>query len=312
MDHRDIILAAWRLVTDHGTLKRFNFFPSLVTTIYLAVIVLYQIAFAYLYIFEIHVDIFQQAMNILQSDYIWWIVIGVTVALIVYILTIPIADAGLIALIDRMSRASADSRASSDLHPYSYGISRGILFFRPIFEFNNLMISFKILSIITFFLLFVRLIGVQYVSTTATVFGIYLCFAFIVNILFAYTRLFMVLDAKPPLEAIGASIGMTFDHLTETIGFYFTVLLLYIRTLFSAAILILAPFAISATLTYIVSDYIRIVGVVILCLIFLVFLVLVSHLNSVLEIFTQAIWYHAYRAFKEEKEKEGGDKEKDE
>ena len=302
MDNKEIILASWRLVNQGSILKRFNFFPSFVTTIYLGIIILYQVAFAYIYIFQVHVDIFEQAMNVINSGYIWEIVFLVVFALITYILTIPIAEAGLLALIDRTSRARADTSIPPDPHPYSYGLSRGILFFRSIFELNNLMVSFKIISIITMYLLFIRLIGVQYISTISIVFGCYLFFGFIVNILFAYTRFFIVFDGKAPLEAASASIGMTLDHLAETCSLYFTMLFLYIRTILSAAILIIAPFAVSAILTYVTIDYLRMIGVVILGIIFFAFLIFIAHLNSVLEIFTQSIWYHAFRAFKKEKD----------
>lgn len=65
-----IVGPAWDLVISTSFLKKFNFFPSLLSTIYLGIIVLYQIAFSYVYIFKLKDQFFAIIIEWLHNAYL--------------------------------------------------------------------------------------------------------------------------------------------------------------------------------------------------------------------------------------------------
>ena len=167
--------------------------------------------------------------------------------------------------------------------------------FLPIFEISNSLAIFKLLSIITFYLFLLRIFGKEYFMIITICMTAYLGFSFLVNILFSYTRFFIVFEHKKAFEALSLSVRMALHNLDITFHLYFTLLLVYIRTFITAIIFIIFPFVISGLFTYITISWLQILSIGVLSFLFLVLLVFVSHLNSVLEIFVETIWYNAYR-----------------
>lgn len=170
--------------------------------------------------------------------------------------------------------------------------------FLPIFELNNSLSIFKLLSIITFYILLLRVFGKDYFMSITIFMTIYLGFSFIVNILFSYARFFIIFENKKAIEALSLSVRMALSNLDITFHLYFTLLLVYIRTFITAIIFIVFPFIISGLFTYVTISILQIISIGILSILFLILLVFISHLNSVLEIFVEAIWYNAYLANK--------------
>jgi hypothetical protein len=124
--------------------------------------------------------------------------------------------------------------------------------------------------------------------------GIYFLLAVVINIFLAYTRFFIVLENKKAFDAIVSSSTMALDNMGITFKLYITLILVYVRTVLTVLVFILLPFVISAIFTYVTVASIKLIFVGILLLIILVFFVFVSHLNSVLEIFVETLWYRAY------------------
>ena len=156
------------------------------------------------------------------------------------------------------------------------------------------MALFKLLSIITFYILLLRVFGQDYLFPITIAMSIYLMFSFVINILFSYARFFVIFEEKKAFDAISLSVNMALNNLSITFHLYFTLLLVYIRTFLTAIAFIIFPFIVSAALTYISIAILKMISILILGLLFFVFLIFVSHLNSVLEIFVEAIWYNAY------------------
>jgi len=161
------------------------------------------------------------------------------------------------------------------------------------------MALFKLLSIITFYIFLLRIFGQNYLFPISIGAIIYLVFAFLVNILFAYAKFFVIFEHKKAFEAISLSVRMALHNLDITFHLYFTLLLVYIRTFLTAIAFMVFPFIVSALFTYITISILQIISITILALLFIAFLVFVSHLNSVLEIFVEGIWYNAYRKNKQ-------------
>ena len=190
--------------------------------------------------------------------------------------------------------AKADAGTIED-RPYGSAFSMGLRNFLPIFEAQNLMALFKLLSIITFYIFLLRIFGQDYLWPISIGMGMYLFFAFFLNMLFAYTKYFIVFDGKKAFEAMGESVAMAIENIEITFRLYFTLLLVYVRTLLTVIALIIFPFIISGILTYITIGFLQTLFIGIAVMLIVAFLLFVSHLNSVLEIFVEALWYHAFK-----------------
>lgn len=290
---REIVGPAWDLVINTSFLKKFNFFPSLLSTIYLGCIMLYQLAFSYIYIFKVKDQFFALIIQWVHTSYFWQVIITLVIGIILYIFITPIAEWGLISLIAKREKESLNRENTA--WGFWYGVSRGLMNFLPIFELTNSLAIFKLLSIITFYLFLLRIFGQSYFMSITIIMTLYLGFAFLINILFAYAKFFIIFENKKAFESLSLSIQMVLSNLDITFHLYFTLLLVYIRTFITALIFIVFPFVISGLFTYITISLLKIISIGILSLLFLVLLVFISHLNSVLEIFVEAIWYNAYK-----------------
>lgn len=197
--------------------------------------------------------------------------------------------------------AKANSGTIND-RPYSNALSVGLKNFLPIFEAQNLMALFKLLSIITFYIFLLRIMGSTYLWPITIMMSVYLIFAFFLNMLFAYTKYFIVFEDKKAFEAMGLSVGMAIENIEVTFRLYFTLILVYVRTLLTVIALIVFPFIISGILTYITIGFLQALFIGVAIFLIVAFLLFVSHLNSVLEIFVEALWYNAYKENRKLKE----------
>lgn len=284
----DIVIPAWEVASSNTTMKIFNFFPSLLSTVYLSLILLYQVAWTYINVFGLKDQFFVLVIDFVHTGYFLEIMLFVLGFFLLFILVTPLAEGGLIALIDRVDRSGSDE------HLTSYGIGRGLKHFLPIFEANNIMALFKLLSIVTFTLFLIRMIGTEYISEILMGVGCYFLVAITINILLAYTRFFIVLEGMRAFDAIVASAGMALENLSVTVRLYLTLLLVYVRTMLTVLAFILFPFLLSAVFTYVTVASIKTLFVGILFLLLFGFILFVSHLNSVLEIFVETLWYRSY------------------
>ncbi len=284
----DLVIPAWEVASSNTAIKIFNFFPSLLSTIYLSLILLYQVAWTYINIFGLKDQFFSLVVNFVHNGYFSEIIISAVAFFLMFVLVTPLAEGGLIALIDRVDRTRSTERLTS------YGLGRGLKHFLPVFEANNITALFKLLSIITFTLFLVRLLGTTYLSYILLGMSIYFMIAMVINIVLAYTRFFIVLEGKSAFDAVVASAEMALDNLSITAKLYLTLILVYVRTILTVLAFILFPFLLSAVFTYITIASIKILFVVILMGLLVGFILFVSHLNSVLEIFVETLWYRAY------------------
>ena len=288
-----IVGPAWDLVMHTSFLKKFNFFPSLLSTIYLGCIILYQLAFAYVYIFKLKDQFFALIIQWVHTSYFWQVLIALAIWVILYLFITPVAEWGLISLIAK--REEESKNGINTAWGFGYGISRGLMNFLPIFELSNALSIFKLLSIITFYIFLLRIFGQGYFVSITIIMTLYLGFAFLINILFAYAKFFIIFENKKAIESLSLSVQMALSNLSITFHLYFTLLFVYIRTFITALIFIIFPFVISGLFTYVTISLLQLISIVILSLLFIVLLIFISHLNSVLEIFVEAIWYNAYK-----------------
>lgn len=151
----------------------------------------------------------------------------------------------------------------------------------------------SIISVITFYILLLRIFWKEYFLSISVIMGIYLLFSFCLNMFFAYAPFFIIFENKKAFEALALLNTDGNTQIRITSHLYFT-LLVYLRTIIIAIIFIILPFIISWVLAFITTISIKIVFLIFAWISIGWFLLFVSHLNSVLEIFMHSIWYHAY------------------
>jgi len=284
----NIVIPSFELVHNATMIKKFNFFPSFLSTLYLSIIVLYQTAFSYIYIFQKKDEFFSWVIGLIHNSYFIEVVIWIAIWFILYIFIQPIAEWGIVLLIDAYNKKDASK------YKISTWVTQWLLNFLPLFEYHNFMWMFRLLSIITFYFLLLRVFWENYAITISIITFFYLLFSILINLLFAYTRFFIVFEKKPVFEAISLSTHMSLNSIEVTGKLYYTLFLVYIRIFLTLIIFIIFPFIFSTLVALVTTQIFYIVWVIILSIVFIFFLLFISHLNSVVEIFVEALWYNAY------------------
>jgi hypothetical protein len=86
---------------------------------------------------------------------------------------------------------------------------------------------------------------------------------------------------------------------------YFTMILLYLRTIIIGIIFLGIPFLISSFLAFLPIPGLKLFFLVVFLIISIILFIFIAHLNSTLEIFIEATWYEAYMVCKEEEKLNG-------
>ena len=184
-----IVLSAWELITRYHSLKKLNFFPSFVGMLWLFCILIYQITYTYVIVFQKKDELFSALADFVHNSYFTEVVISLLGIFILYMLLEPIANGGIIHMIDTYRKSNGEKS-----HRAVQGFFDGLSHFLPIFEVHNITGIFKPLSIITFYILLLRLFGVDYASSISILMGVYLIFAFFMNMCFAYSKFFIIFE----------------------------------------------------------------------------------------------------------------------
>lgn len=179
------------------------------------------------------------------------------------------------------------------------GFFDGLSHFLPIFHIQNLLGIFSPIAIVTTYIFLLRFFGMEYFTLISVIMGLYLIFAFFMNMCFSYAPFFIIFEDKKGIESLSASTGMAVRHISITARLYFTNLLLYLRTVIIGGIFLVLPFIASSILAYVSGAFLGFLIVVFVCFSIVLFIFIV-HLNSTLDIFILALWYEAYIACKEE------------
>ncbi len=290
-----IILPAWETVTHFHSLKKFNFVPSFVGMLWLFLILIYQITFTYVYVFGKKDEVLSGIAKFAHTDYFGETLIALWSVLVLYILLEPIATWGIIQMIDSYKKSHGENP-----HRTFQWIFDWLRHFLPIFEIQNLTSIFRPLSVITFYILLLRLFGKDYLVMISTIMGIYLIFSFCINMCFAYSKFFVIFENKWALESLGASTGLAVRHIHITGRLYFTMILLYLRTIIVAVIFLVLPFFVSSVIALFTLLSIKMFFLGVFGIVSFIFFIFIVHLNSTLEIFVEATWYEAYMLCKKE------------
>ncbi|MBX9809898.1 hypothetical protein K2X92_05910 [Candidatus Gracilibacteria bacterium] len=291
-----IVLSAWEMVTKFHSLKKLNFIPSFMGMLWLFVILFYQLTFSYIYIFDQKDEALEVLSKFLHTDYFGETIVILCSIFLLYMLLEPIATGGIIEMMHSYRQHHGEKNRRS-----WQGFFDGLRHFLPIFEAHNLTAIFRPLSILTFYILLLRIFGKEYIVPVTTIMSIYLLFAFCINICFSYSKFFIIFEHKGAIESLSASTGLAMRNIAITGRLYFTMILLYFRTIIVAVIFLVIPFLISSFLAFLPTIVgLKLFFLVVFLLISIVLFIFIVHLNSTLEIFVEATWYEAYMLCKEE------------
>lgn len=281
----NILNPSLKLIRSDYKIKRFYFFPWLMSVIFISVLLVYQAIYTYSILLGKEDITLKIILNFFHSQYVSEVLIASSIFIVLYIILIPIYEWSLIRYIDKLSSWDA-SRSDSFGH--------GIMRFAPLFEFNNIFNMFKFMSIVNGFLFALRFLGIEYASFLIIVFFIAFLFSIILNILIAYARYEIVLEWKWVFEAIWVSSQIALLNIKTTIRLYIFMFIMNIKVIVNFFIFLIFPILSAFIIGFISSQIFITLIFIILGLIFLFLICMLGYMAWVLEIFTTAIWYNAY------------------
>lgn len=290
-----IVLSAWEMVTEFHSLKKLNFIPSLMGMLWLFVILFYQLTFTYIYLFDKKDEAIEALTKFLHNDYFVESISLLITIFILYMLLEPIATGGIIEMMHSYKQHKWEKNRRSWQWFFDW-----LRHFLPIFELHNLTSIFRPLSIITFYILLLRVFGKNFIVHISSIMWVYLIIAFCINTCFSYAKFFIIFEKKWAIESLSASTGLAMRNIGITWKLYFTMIILYLRTIIVGIIFLVIPFMISSFLAFVPIIGLKLFFLMIFIIISVILFVFIVHLNSTLEIFIEATWYEAYMLCKKE------------
>lgn len=296
-----IIIPALQLIRHDTKVKKFYFFPGMLSILFLSMILVYQSIYTYVEILGKKEEALEIILNFLHSQYATEAIIAVTICILWYIAIIPIFEWGLIRYIDQ--KVSGQNASTSD--SFGYGVFR----FYPMFEYNNIFSMFKFMSIINALLFTIRFVGVSYLNYAIIIACIAIFFSLIINTITAYTKYEIVLQNKTVFQAIGTSARIALLNLKTTLRLYFLMFVVNIRVIFNFIIFLLFPLLFVGAIGFITSTVFLTITIIILSILFAWLVILLWYMTTVLEVFTSATWYFAYKEGRKKLELANADKD---
>lgn len=293
--NKDIILNAWDLVNHDTKIKKFYFFPGLISVIFLMIILVYQVIYTYVELFEKKDEALTFILGVFHSGYFMEILIIGWIFLLAYILIIPIFEGTLIWYISKKETPESDISLSDSMGKWLYR-------FLPLFEYGNLFSQFKFISMINIYLFCLRFVWLNYIMFLNYIFVFLLIISTIINILFAYARFEIVLNNKKAFESLGSSAKIAILNLATTTRIYFFLFLVNIRVILNFWVFLFFPIIIASAITYIGTKIYLFITLFILSIIFLFLIWVLGYLWWVFDILKTAIRYNAYIEWKKKLE----------
>lgn len=287
----EILNPSLQLIKTNSKIKKFYYFPWLLSVIFLSVLLVYQVIYTYVELLWNKDALLGLIFDIFHSTYISEIIIVSIVFVLCYIILIPIFEWALIRYVDQESVNQWDASRTDSL---GYGIFR----FYALFEFNNIFNMFKLASIINWFLFSLRFLWLEYFYALWIFFFIAFLFSILLNILIAYAKYEIVLENKWVFEAIGVSSQIALLNIKITLKLYILMFVMNIKVFINFFIFLIFPVMAVFVGGLISSQIFAAITFFILIGIFVFFILILWYISAVLDVFTTSIWYNAYKAGK--------------
>jgi len=286
----NILNPSLEVIKNDTKIKYFYFFPGTMSVIFLSVLLVYQVVYTYVVLLWNKDALVQIVLDIFHSPYANTLIIISAVFAIFYVILTPILEGGLIRYIQTRSQWEA-SRSDA--------IWFWIVRFYALFEYNNIFNMFKLMSIVNGYLFTLRFLWLEYLQSISILFTIAFFFSIILNILIAYARYDIVLENKSVFSAIGTSSQIALLNIKTTMRLYVLMFVMNVKVIINFFIFLIFPILSALIVWYISSQTYATIALVILWSIFVFLLLVLWYLAAVLEVFTTAIWFYAYKEGKE-------------
>lgn len=291
-----IIIPARVMIKDDSNAKKFYFIPWILSIVFLTVILVYQSIYTYVNIIWYNKDkILKTILWFLESDYWIKFIIAGIIFLIIYFFLTPIFEAGLIKYVDIKYKWWNISKSEA--------FGQWLYKFLQTFEYNNIFSEFKILSILNWYLFVIRFTGVEYIKVISYVFLCLLFFWIIINILFSYSKFFIILENQSVFQAIWESTKLAILNPKTTVKLFFLIFILNLRVIINFIVFLIFPIIVVSAITYISVKFLLLVTIIIATVGFVWFVFFMWYLTAVLDVFKTSLWYHAYVYWKKVSER---------
>jgi len=281
-----ILLPSLEIIKHDSKIKKFYFFPGIISVSFLSITLVYQAIYTYIVLLGRKEDALEVLLGLFHSEYIIYILIWGLVAFIIYVLMVPVFEWALIRYIHQKDSWNA-SRGDS----LWFGIYR----FAPLFEFNNMVSIFKFVSILNAFLFILRFVGMEYFWTLSVFFLIAFIFSIFIGIFTAYARYEIILWNKWAFEAIGSSARLALLNIKTTLRLYVFMFIMNLKVILNFLVFLGFPLIWVSIAGLISSQIFNVIAFIILWIVFILFIVILGYLNAVLDVFRTTIWYRAYK-----------------
>jgi len=283
----EILLEAWNLSKDDLRIKKFFFFPGLLSIIFLTVLLVYQSIYTYVIIFNKKDKALELILEFFHSTYISEVIIVWVIFIIIYLIIIPITEWWLIKYLHKKD-IDWEASISESMWVWLYR-------FLPLFEYNNMFSEFKFISILNWYLFMIRFFDGKHIKQLSYIFIVIFLISIIINTLFVYSKYIIILENKSVFESITKSMRLAILNNIITLKLYIFMFLLNIRVIINFIVFLTFPIIISLAIWFITTKIFLALAIAILSILFLIFIMFLWYLSWALEVFTTAIWYYAYK-----------------
>ena len=109
---KDIIQKAWDITHEDSKIKKFYFFPGLISIIFLTLFLVYQTIYTYVEIFHQEDKALRVILSVFHSGYLTEILIGTGLFLLLYMFLTPLYEGTLISYIAKKDSNHSDDEVS--------------------------------------------------------------------------------------------------------------------------------------------------------------------------------------------------------
>lgn len=286
------------MVKDDSNAKKFYLIPGVLSIIFLTWILVYQSIYTYVKIIWNNEDkIFETILNFLETWFWRNALIIIIIFLLLYFILMPIFEGWLIKYIHVKNNNPENYLSKSEA--FWQWMSK----FLQIFEYNNIFSEFKILSILNAYLFVLRFTWIEYIKFITYIFWFFFLFWLVINILFSYSKYFLILENKNVFQSIWDSTKLAILNPKITIQLYFLIFILNLRVIINFLFFLIFPIVIVSAFTYISIKFILLITIVITTILFVWIILFLWYVTAVLDIFKISLWYHAYLHSKKTLEK---------
>ncbi len=289
------LVHAWQITLNGQKIRRFNFYGSVMDTIILSGTLIYQIGYVWLDVMQKKSDFFswlrEFAGSLLGNHGATFIssvlVIGVFYFLVNFLLK-NIFNAGLISLIRAYN--NKNEREYRMMSALTFGWKKSI----KLAEYHSLLFWSKPVYIFYIFFWGYRLLHGNW-WIIITVAAIFLVALVVTRFFFEYARYYIIINNSGVFESLGLSLTMTIENIGVTLRIFVSLMLVYLREIILLFGIFLLPFIMSWLVALGLAP-IFLQGVFIFIgLVYFAFLIIVSAMNSVIELYVESLWYSVFR-----------------